>query len=119
MSPPSSGGVCLAQIMKMIEPFDLNGFGHNSAKSIQVMTEAARRAYADRSYYLGDPDFVSIPTDELMSKTYSEDRMNSFSFEKATLSSDITHGKIEIIESDEPFDNISKRVHAKYPEYFI
>jgi len=101
MSPPSSGGICLAQIMNMVEPYDLEKLGHNSTKYIQVITEAERRAYADRSYYLGDPDFVSIPTKELISKTYSEDRMNSFSFDSATLSSEITHGNIEIIESDE------------------
>ena len=101
MSPPSSGGICLAQIMNMIEPFDLHKLEHNSAKYIQVLTEAERRAYADRSFYLGDPDFVSIPTDELINKDYLEDRMSSFSFDKATLSSDITHGSVEIIESDE------------------
>ncbi len=101
MSPPSSGGVCLAQIMKMIEPYDLDDFGHNSAKSMQVITEAERRAYADRSYYLGDPDFVSIPINDLISKKYLKDRMDLFSFNKATLSSDLSHGNIEIIESDE------------------
>lgn len=101
MSPPSSGGVCLAQIMKMIEPYDLDTYGHNSVKSIQVITEAERRAYADRSYYLGDPDFVAIPLDTLISKTYTEDRMQSFSFDKATLSSEVSHGKVEVIESDE------------------
>ena len=101
MSPPSSGGVCLAQIMKMIEPYDLDTYGHNSVKSIQVITEAERRAYADRSYYLGDPDFVAIPLDTLISKTYTEDRMQSFSFDKATLSSEVSHGKVQVIESDE------------------
>ncbi len=101
MSPPSSGGICLAQIMNMIEPYELDTFGHNSTKTIQVITEAERRAYADRSFYLGDSDFVTIPTEELVSKTYLEDRMNSFSFDKATLSSDVSHGNIEIIESDE------------------
>jgi gamma-glutamyltranspeptidase/glutathione hydrolase len=101
MSPPSSGGVCLAQIMKMIEPYDLDTYGHNSVKSIQVITEAERRAYADRSYYLGDPDFVSIPLNTLISNTYIEDRMQSFSFDKATSSSEVSHGKVQVIESDE------------------
>ena len=101
MSPPSSGGVCLAQIMNGIESYDLHTYGHNSLKSMQVITEAERRAYADRSYFLGDPDFVSIPTDTLLSKTYSKERMHNFSFEKPTLSKDISHGNIEIIESDE------------------
>ncbi|WP_439127983.1 gamma-glutamyltransferase [Polaribacter sp.] len=101
MSPPSSGGICLAQIMNAIEPFDLHKFGHNSAKSIQVITEAERRAYADRSHFLGDPDFVSIPQKELISKTYSINRMDNFSFDNATLSSEVSNGNINIIESDE------------------
>jgi len=101
MAPPSSGGVCLAQIMKMIEPYDLATFGHNSVKTIQVITEAERRAYADRSYFLGDPDFVIIPKDTLLSISYLKNRMANFSFEKATASSEVSHGNIEIIESDE------------------
>ncbi len=101
MSPPSSGGVCLAQIMNAIEPYDLHKYGHNSTKSIQLITEAERRAYADRSYYLGDSDFVKIPLNELISKEYTLNRMKNFSFKKATLSTEISHGKINIIESDE------------------
>ena len=101
MSPPSSGGICLAEIMNAIEPYDLHEYGHNSSKSIQVITEAERRAYADRSYFLGDPDFVSIPTKKLTSKEYASERMGPFSFEKATKSSDLSHGKIEIVESNE------------------
>ena len=101
MSPPSSGGVCLAQIMNGIEPYDLQEFGHNSTKTIQIITEAERRAYADRSFFLGDPDFVKIPLDTLISKGYTKHRMDDFSFEKATKSSDVAHGNIEMIESDE------------------
>ena len=101
MSPPSSGGVCLAQIMQMIEPYDLQKFGHNSMEAIQVITEAERRAYADRSYYLGDPDFVNIPGNELISKSYLKGRMESFSFDKATLSSDVSHGSVQVVESNE------------------
>jgi gamma-glutamyltranspeptidase/glutathione hydrolase len=101
MSPPSSGGICLAQIMKAIEPFNLHKLGHNSTKSIQIITEAERRAYADRSYFLGDPDFVTIPQQKLISKEYSKERMANFSFKKATSSAAVSHGTIEIIESDE------------------
>ena len=101
MSPPSSGGICLAQIMDMVEPYDLDEFGHNSVKAIQVITEAERRAYADRSFYLGDPDFVNIPGETIMSENYLKDRMSSFSFEKATLSSDVTHGEVQVVESNE------------------
>ncbi|AXT58660.1 gamma-glutamyltransferase [Aquimarina sp. AD1] len=101
MSPPSSGGVCLAQIMKMIEPYDLSTYGHNSLKSIQVITEAERRAYADRSFYLGDPDFVKIPIDTLISDAYLSERMNDFDMDKATLSTDLSYGSIPGYESSE------------------
>ncbi|CAL2103355.1 Glutathione hydrolase proenzyme [Tenacibaculum sp. 190130A14a] len=101
MSPPSSGGICLAQIMNALEPYELDKFGHNTAKSIQVITEAERRAYADRSFFLGDPDFVKIPVKELISKEYTKKRMDNFSFEKPTKSSEVSHGNIEMVESDE------------------
>ncbi len=101
MPPPSSGGICLAQIMNGIEPYNLHEFGHNSVKAIQVIVEAERRAYADRSFYLGDPDFVNIPVDTLISKNYKKRRMDNFSFEKPTLSKDLQHGNIEMFESNE------------------
>jgi gamma-glutamyltranspeptidase/glutathione hydrolase len=101
MAPPSSGGICLAQIMKMIEPYDLKSYGHNTLKTIQVITEAERRAYADRSYFLGDPDFVEIPTQTLLSDVYLQDRMKDFSFERATPSDSVSYGKIIGFGSDE------------------
>ncbi|MAL60264.1 MAG: gamma-glutamyltransferase [Flavobacteriaceae bacterium] len=101
MPPPSSGGVCLAQILKMVEPFPISEYGHNTEKYIQVITEAERRAYADRSYYLGDPDFVYNPIDSLMDDDYLINRMSSFSFEKATPSSTIGYGTISGYESPE------------------
>lgn len=101
MSPPSSGGICLAQILKMIEPYDLEKMGHNSAEAIQVIIEAERRAYADRSYFLGDPDFVKIPLKGLLSDEYLKQRMSTFSFDKATLSSDVKHGEVKYSESTE------------------
>ncbi|WP_369769291.1 gamma-glutamyltransferase [Flavobacterium sp. WC2416] len=99
MSPPSSGGICLNQIMKMIEPFDLAQMGHNSVKAIQVITEAERRAYADRNSFLGDPDFVQLPVKELLDSTYIKNRMSDFSFDKASKSSEIGKGKIPGYES--------------------
>ncbi|GGI57331.1 gamma-glutamyltransferase [Winogradskyella haliclonae] len=101
MSPPSSGGVCLNQIMTMVEDFDLSGYGHNSLKTIQVLVEAEKRAYADRSYYLGDPDFVDIPIETLTSSVYLDERMNDFSFVVATAVDSISHGKIIGYESEE------------------
>lgn len=101
MSPPSSGGICLAQILKMIEPYPLSEYGHNSTQAIQVITEAERRAYADRSFYLGDPDFVDIPIETLISEAYLSGRMDDFSFDAATPSSSINYGSIPGYESTE------------------
>ncbi|WP_299114133.1 gamma-glutamyltransferase [uncultured Winogradskyella sp.] len=101
MSPPSSGGICLNQIMTMIEPFDLKDYGHNTLKTIQVVVEAEKRAYADRSFYLGDPDFIDIPIEALTSTVYLEDRMNNFSFKNPTPVDAISHGKITGYESTE------------------
>ncbi len=101
MSPPSSGGICLAQILKLIEPYPIKDYGHNSIKTIQVITEAERRAYADRSFYLGDPDFVDIPTKTLLSDAYLKNRMEGFSFEKATSSDSLNYGEIPKYESNE------------------
>lgn len=101
MAPPSSGGITLAQIMKMLEPYDLTQLGHNSTEYIQLLTEAERRAYADRNYFLGDPDFVKIPQKKLLDDAYLKNRMARFSFEKATPSAEVSHGNISVSESDE------------------
>ena len=101
MSPPSSGGICLNQIMTMVEDFDLSDYGHNSLKTIQVLVEAEKRSYADRSFYLGDPDFIEIPTETLTSDVYLHERMKDFSFEMATAVDSISHGKIVGYESEE------------------
>jgi len=101
MGPPSSGGICLGQIMKMIEPYDVGQYEHNSLQAMQVIVEAERRSYADRSLYLGDPDFVKIPKDSLLDSNYLSKRMHSFTFEKATKSSDIAPGTIQWEESEE------------------
>nr|WP_315222028.1 gamma-glutamyltransferase [uncultured Flavobacterium sp.] len=99
MSPPSSGGICLGQILKMIAPYDLAQMGHNTAASIQVIVEAERRAYADRSQFLGDPDFVKIPVKALLDDAYLKGRMATFNPEKASLSSEIKEGKVNYNES--------------------
>jgi len=101
MPPPSSGGICMAQILKSIAPYNIKQYAHNSMEYIQLLVEAERRAYADRSYFLGDPDFVNIPTDSLMSEDYLNKRMSDFNWEKATKSSVLTRGSIPGYESDE------------------
>jgi gamma-glutamyltranspeptidase / glutathione hydrolase len=101
MAPPSSGGITLAQILSMLEQHDLKKLGHHSPEYIQLLVEAERRAYADRNFYLGDPDFVKIPVDQLLDKEYLKSRMSNFSFEKATKSEEISEGKIAFAESME------------------
>ena len=101
MSLPSSGGILLGQMLKVIEDYDIKSFGHNSVKTIQVLVEAERRAYADRSHFMGDPDYMNLPVYELMDKEYVVDRMENFSWDKATPSSEVKHGNIIVQESDE------------------
>ena len=101
MGPPSSGGICLGQILKMIEPYNINQYDHNSEKAIQLIVEAERRSYSDRSKYLGDPDFNEIPYNQLIRDKYLNNRMKSFTFDLASESTDIQAGKIESKESEE------------------
>mgnify|MGYP001020955279 FL=1 len=101
MPLPSSGGICLAQILKSVEPYNIGQYPHNGEQYIQLLVEAERRAYADRAYYMGDADFVKVPTQQLLSPNYLKERMSSFSWDKASKSSEIAHGKIVGYESDE------------------
>lgn len=102
MSPPSSGGVHLLQMLNLLEYFPLQEWGHNTARSIHVMTETMKLAYADRSQYLGDPDFVPVPVTELISKDYSEQLLEKINLEQATPSSEIAPGNLDRIrESNE------------------
>jgi gamma-glutamyltranspeptidase/glutathione hydrolase len=101
MGPPSSGGICLAQMMKMIEPFNIGDLEYKSYQAMHLMIEAERRSYADRSYFLGDPDFVSIPKYHLISSDYLSERMSNYNPLLATKSSDISYGDIVVIESEE------------------
>jgi len=101
MTLPSSGGICMAQILKTVEAYDIGKYPHNSTKYIQLLTEAERRAYADRAHYLGDIDFVQVPIDSLTNKGYLKTRMSSFDWNKASVSSEISHGEILGYESNE------------------
>ena len=101
MPLPSSGGLCIAQIIKSIEPYKIGQYPHNGEKYVQLLVEAERRAYADRAYFLGDPDFVKVPTQTLLSPDYLKQRMSTFSWDKASKSSEIAHGKVVGYESDE------------------
>ena len=101
MPLPSSGGICLAQILKSVESYNIGQYPHNGEQYIQLLVEAERRAYADRAYYMGDADFVKVPTQQLLSPDYLKERMSSFSWDKASKSTEIAHGKIVGYESDE------------------
>lgn len=102
MPPPSSGSIAIAQILEMIDDYPLKEMGHNSAEYVHLISEAMRRAFADRSYYLGDPDFVDIPMEELMSEDYNNRRMTSFRDDNVTSSESLEHGKISsFVESSE------------------
>ena len=101
MSPPSSGGICINQILKMIEPYDLEELGHNSVNYIKLLVEAERRSFADRSHFLGDPDFVKISVDKLVNEEYLKNRMKNFTFDEPTNSFNLKHGNMSIVESEE------------------
>ncbi len=101
MPPPSSGGIALAQLMKMVEPFPLKSWGPSSDSTIQVMIEAERRVYADRAMWLGDPDFVKVPVTGLMDSVYVTNRMKTMDFNQATRSSDVKAGDFPGYESPE------------------
>ena len=100
MGPPSSGGIVLAQILRMINKYDLKNINHNSEKYIQLLVESERLAFADRSKYLGDPDFNNIPVKELLNEKYLEKRFSIFDFEKSNKSEDVMPGEI-LKESNE------------------
>jgi gamma-glutamyltranspeptidase/glutathione hydrolase len=101
MPPSSSGGICLVQLLKSVEPYPINEWGFNSPKTVHLMVEAERRVYADRSKYLGDPDFFEVPVEQLLSEAYNRERMKTFNPEKATPSDSIKPGVITGYESEE------------------
>jgi len=92
MPLPSSGGILLAQMLKMAGYENLENYQQNTARAVQIMVEAERRAFADRAEYMGDPDFIVDKTQYLISDEYLRNRWKSFSFAKATPSSEV--GKI-------------------------
>ena len=92
MPPSSSGGVHLIQMLNMLEPFSLKEMGFGSAQSIHLMSEVMKRAYADRSRYLGDTDFVSVPLIGLTNKEYAKALLKEISLTEVTSSEDISNG---------------------------
>ena len=110
MPPPSSGGVHLVQMLNMLEGWDLKALGHNSAAYVHRLVEVMRRAYADRSAYLGDPDYYAVPVSQIIDKDYAAALRAGIDLSKASVSSTIEPGlNIDV-------DSLSKRREAAAKE---
>lgn len=94
-APPSSGGLLIGQMLKMIEKFPVKEMGFQSAKTVQLMIEAERRAYADRAEYMGDPDYFPVPVKTLLSDAYVTQRMSDYVPDKAGSSATVKAGIIK------------------------
>ena len=102
MSPPSSGGIALVTMLNILEPYDLAALGHTSAAYLHLLSEAMRRAFADRAQYVGDPDFnPDMPVDWLISKDHAEDLRASISMERKSESNERTFNGFMPPESEE------------------
>ena len=96
MAPPSSGGIALLQMLKMVEDYPLAKYGFQSKEAMHLMIEAERRVYSDRAKHLGDNDFYKVPQDSLLDKAYIKERMNDFNPNKATPSDFVTAGDFAV-----------------------
>ncbi|WP_409074937.1 gamma-glutamyltransferase [Pantoea sp. C3] len=121
MPPPSSGGIHIVQILNILENFDLAKMGFGSADAMQVMAEAEKYAYADRSEYLGDPDFVRVPWQALTSKAYAKSLAQQIDVAKARPSSEIKPGKLAPYESNQTthFSVVDKNGNAVAVTYTL
>ena len=96
MAPPSSGGIALGQLLKMVEPYPLKDWGFRDPRTIHLMVEAERRVYADRAQYLGDADFFPVPKDSLLDPKYLKYRMQDFNELQASRSESIYAGNYKL-----------------------
>jgi gamma-glutamyltranspeptidase/glutathione hydrolase len=101
MPPPSSGGICLINMLNILENYDLAEKGFGTPEYIHLVVEAMRRAYADRSEFMGDADFVKVPVDVLISKSYAKERIKDFNPEEASKSNEIKAGNVTTKEHTE------------------
>lgn len=101
MPPPSSGGIHIIEMLNVLEQFPIDKLGHNTADTLHLMAETMKYAYADRSKFLGDPDFVDVPVKQLISKEYAKSIASKISINKTTPSSEILPGKLAPYESDQ------------------
>lgn len=121
MPPPSSGGIHIVQILNILESFDLAKMGFGSADAIHTMAEAEKYAYADRSEYLGDPDFVNVPAQALTSKAYAKSLAQQIDINKARPSTEIKPGKLAPYESNQTthFSVVDKQGNAVAVTYTL
>ena len=101
MPPPSSGGIHLIQMLNLLERYPLKEYGSGSAQSLHLMAESARLAYADRAQHLGDPDFVKVPQQGLVSKKYADTLATRIDPDRITPSSQVKAGTPQAYESDQ------------------
>ncbi|HYH16727.1 MAG TPA: gamma-glutamyltransferase [Flavisolibacter sp.] len=101
MSMPSSGGVLINQMLKMVEDKPLGSYGFLSPKAVQLMTEIERRSFADRAQYMGDADFYKVPVGKLVSDAYLKSRMQDYTPDRAGNSQEVKPGDIPLKESEE------------------
>jgi len=99
MPPPSSGGVHIIQMLNMFELYDLKKQGHTNPKTLHIIAEVMRRAFADRAELLGDPDFTKVPVRGLLSKTYAKSLAESIDMNRATPSSSLGKSRAAQFES--------------------
>lgn len=101
MPPSSSGGVVLIQMLNILEEYDLRKMGWSSSEKYHVVTEAMRRAFADRAEYMGDADFVSVPVAGLIDKAYAARQRSTIRLERASTSAEVQAGRPTGHESEE------------------
>lgn len=101
MPPPSSGGVHIIEMLNVLQQFPIDKFGHNTAQTIHVMAETMKHAYADRSEYLGDPDYYNVPLKQLTDKDYAQKIASQIALNKTTPSEEIKPGNLAPYESDQ------------------
>ena len=101
MPPPSSGGIHIIEMLNVLENYPIQKLGHNTAQTLHLMTETMKHAYADRSEYLGDPDFTPVPVYALTSQKYADDIAKKIVYNKATPSAEIKAGDIAPYESNQ------------------
>ena len=101
MPPPSSGGTSLIALLKSVEQFPLQRWGFQTDSTIRVIVEAERHVYANRAKYLGDPDFINVPVQQLVDSTTNAAKLKPFNFRQATLSKNVNADVIPGYESEQ------------------